>query len=71
MFKLYGAMNCLEWPPFGFEGGMLDLIVLAPDHCLSFYFVSQFSFLLIKVQLKDMLMYAIFLNNAQPLENMI
>ena len=24
--------------PFGFEGRMWDLIVLVPDHCLSFYF---------------------------------
>ena len=23
---------------FGFEGGMWDLIVSVPDHCLSFYF---------------------------------
>ena len=23
---------------FDFEGGMWDLIVLVPDHCLSFYF---------------------------------
>ena len=25
--------------PFGFEGGMWDLSVLIPDHCLSIYFV--------------------------------
>ena len=24
--------------PFGFEGRIWDLIVLVPDHCLSFYF---------------------------------
>ena len=24
--------------PFGFEGRMWDLIVIAPDHCLYFYF---------------------------------
>ena len=24
--------------PFGFEGGVWDLIVLIPDHCLSIYF---------------------------------
>ena len=24
--------------PFNFEGGLWDLIVLVPDHCLSFYF---------------------------------
>ena len=26
--------------PFGFEGGMWDLIVLNPDHCFSIYLVS-------------------------------
>ena len=26
--------------PFGFEGGMWDLIILVPDHFLSFYFAS-------------------------------
>ena len=25
--------------PFCFEGGMWDLIVVIPDHCLSIYFV--------------------------------
>ena len=25
--------------PFGIEGGMWDLIVLIPDHCLSIYFI--------------------------------
>ena len=31
--------------PFGFEGGMWDLIELVPDHCLSFYFTlyNQYS----------------------------
>ena len=24
--------------PFGFQGGMRDLIVIVPDHCLSFKF---------------------------------
>ena len=27
--------------PFGFEGGMSDLIVLVPDPCLSFFFVCR------------------------------
>ena len=27
--------------PFGFEGGMWDLIALVPDHCLSFYFAMK------------------------------
>ena len=30
--------------PFGFDGRMLDLIVLVPDHCLSFYFMVSFAF---------------------------
>ena len=25
---------------FGFEGGIRDVIVLIPDHCLSFYFTT-------------------------------
>ena len=28
--------------PFGIEGGMWDVIVLIPDHCLSIYFVLAF-----------------------------
>ena len=28
---------------FGFEGGIWDLIVSVPDHCLSFYFRTWFS----------------------------
>ena len=27
----------------GFEGGIWDLIVLVPDHCLSFYLVYIFT----------------------------
>ena len=26
--------------PFGFEGGVWDLIVIVPDHCFSFYLVG-------------------------------
>ena len=26
--------------PFGFEGGVWDLVVLFPDHCPSFYLLS-------------------------------
>ena len=26
--------------PFGFKGGTWELIVLVPDRCLSFYFLS-------------------------------
>ena len=29
---------CVLLSLFGFEGGMWDLIVLVPDHCLSFDF---------------------------------
>ena len=40
-------VNCRQFMyfPFGFEGRMWDLIVLVPDHCLSFYFLSVVSFL--------------------------
>ena len=27
--------------PFGFGGGVWDLVVLVPDHCLSFYFANS------------------------------
>ena len=31
--------TCVSFP-VGFEGGLLDLIVLVGDHCLSFYFAK-------------------------------
>ena len=31
---------CVLFFPFGFEGGMWDLIVLIPDHCPSIYFLK-------------------------------
>ena len=31
-------MCVCESLPFGFEGGMWNMNVLVPDHCLSFYF---------------------------------
>ena len=36
---MYVVCVCASFP-FGFEGGMLDLIVLIPDHCLSFYIAT-------------------------------
>ena len=46
VYSVYCA--CLLWAfvkfcvcpsfPFGIEGGMWDVIVLIPDHCLSIYF---------------------------------
>ena len=31
--------------PFGFEGGISDLIVIIPDHCLSIYiFIAKCAF---------------------------
>ena len=30
---------CVLLFPFGFEDGMGNLIVLVPDHCLTFYFL--------------------------------
>ena len=35
--KFINVCVCAPFP-FGFEGVMLDLIVLVPDHCLSLYF---------------------------------
>ena len=38
-------VNCRQFMylviPFGFEGRIRDLIVSVPDHCLSFYFITQ------------------------------
>ena len=36
-----GQILCVSFFPFCIEGGMWDVIVLIPDHCLSIYFVCQ------------------------------
>ena len=37
--KLQSIQNYVfNYCPFGLEGGIWDLIVSVPDHCLSFYF---------------------------------
>ena len=35
--KSVHSVYCSSFP-FGFEGGICDLVVLIPDHCLSIYF---------------------------------
>ena len=35
------SINVFSYFPFGFKGGMWDLIVSVPDHCLSFYFTGS------------------------------
>ena len=35
---------CVSFFPFGFEGGMWDLIVLIPDHCISIYFQQIYKY---------------------------
>ena len=35
--NIYQFCVCPSFP-FGFEGGMLNLIALIPDHCLSMFF---------------------------------
>ena len=37
-FRKLPSIYVFSYFPFGFEGRMYDLIVSAPDHCLSFYF---------------------------------
>ena len=37
-FRKLSSIYVFSYFPFGFEGRMWDLIVSAPDHCLSFYF---------------------------------
>ena len=41
-FRKLLSVYVFSYFPFGFEGRMWDLIVSVPDHCLSFYFESQF-----------------------------
>ena len=36
-FRKLPSIYVSSYFPFGFEGRMWDLIVLVPDHCLSFY----------------------------------
>ena len=38
-FRKLPSIYVFSYFPFGFEGRMWDLIVLVPDHCLSFYFL--------------------------------
>ena len=38
-FRKLSSIYVFSYFPFGFEGRIWDLIVSAPDHCLSFYFV--------------------------------
>ena len=33
---------CVSFP-FGFEGAMWDLIILVSEHCISFYFTSEYT----------------------------
>ena len=42
-FRKLLSVYVFSYFPFGFEGGMWDLIVSVPDHCLSFY-SDQFSY---------------------------
>ena len=37
--------SCVSIFPFGFDGGMLILIVLIPDHRLSIFFKDEYSLL--------------------------
>ena len=36
------SIYAFSYFPLGFEGRMWDLIVSVPDHCLSFYFNTEF-----------------------------
>ena len=38
-FRKLSSIYVFSYFPFGFGGGMWDLIVSVPDHCLSFYFL--------------------------------
>ena len=40
-FRKLPSIYVFSYFPFGFEVRIWDLIVLVPDHCLSFYFVNR------------------------------
>ena len=40
-FRKLSSIYVFSYFPFGFEGGIWDLIVSVSDHCLSFYFAIQ------------------------------
>ena len=40
-FRKLPSIYAFSYFPFGFEGRIWDLIVLVPDHCLSFYLVCR------------------------------
>ena len=40
-FRKLSSIYVFSYFPFGFEGGIWDLIVSVPDHCLSFYFLKM------------------------------
>ena len=40
-FRKLPSIYVFSYFPFGFEGGVWDLIVSLPDCCLSFYFLNQ------------------------------
>ena len=41
-FRKLMSIYVFSYFPFGFEGRMWDLIVSAPDHCLSFYYLYTY-----------------------------
>ena len=41
VFRKLPSVYVFSYFPFGFEDRMWDLIVLVPDHCLSFYFTES------------------------------
>ena len=41
-FRKLRSIDVFSYFPFGFEGGMWDLIVSVPDHCFAFYFFFFF-----------------------------
>ena len=52
---------CVSFFPFGFEGGMSDLIVLIPDFFLSIYFKPVPYDLVVGVTLNSLTLKSLFL----------
>ena len=64
-FRKLLSIYVFSYFPFGFEGRMWDLIVSVPDHCLSFYFTTGRSKVLLLFFLWwpcNRLMYCVFMS---------
>ena len=70
-FRKLPSIYVFSYFPFGLQGRMWDLIVSVPDHCLSFYFLSPFLYLVsindlileLKASMEGLIIYNIILGS--------